>query len=526
MGQWKYIFDLPQGAAMANWIQTVPNDGIIRYLDFLNSEVIFPTSAKALGEILTVKSDEFIKPPAINRAVKDFLGSGLLFSEGEDHKVCGIFRLRNCLETPPQVATPIGPKVSPVEDSLWGSGTGLPLNHIQTEFTLTKLSLFQAQRKNLMPAFSFRHIKALYPTFWAKSCEFLGLITAEVHGASKGRPSPSSVVDISAWFSRVALDILGTAGLGHDFRAMTNTSSELTTTYSKVFRPSKQMQILVTLNIFFPRWFVKSLPFTRNKELQQAAVLLRKTCRSLIHEKRLKMQETKRADADILSVAIESGGFTDDDLVDQLLTFLPAGHETTAAAAAWGVCLLAQHPDIQFRLRADVRAQLPSPLTPQSSTSPFQIDQIPYLHAVCNEVLRFCPPASLTYREVASHGTTLLNEPIPKGTRVVVCPLAINRDPAHWGPDAGVFNPERWTGPGKANSGGALSNYSFMTFLHGPRNCIGTSFAKTEFAFLLAVIVGRFDMELEDPSKELTPSRGVTMKPADVGIRLRVLDGW
>ena len=111
MGQWKRIVNEPAGAPMADWAQNIPNDGIIRYLDFLNSEAIFPTSEKALGEILTTKSDEFIKPPAISIAVKSFFGSGLTFSEGEDHKVRDTSRRQNTPGADPsaRVATPRDP---------------------------------------------------------------------------------------------------------------------------------------------------------------------------------------------------------------------------------------------------------------------------------------------------------------------------------------------------------------------------------------------------------------------------------
>jgi cytochrome P450 len=132
----------------------------------------------------------------------------------------------------------------------------------------------------------------------------------------------------------------------------------------------------------------------------------------------------------------------------------------------------------------------------------------------------------MIWREVAGHGTTLVGQPVPKGTRIIIVPWAINRDPAHWGPDANTFNPERWMGPGRANSGGAKSNYSFMTFLHGPRSCIGVNFARAEFAALLAVMIGRFEMELEDPEKELAPKGGLTSQPKNVMLRLRVVDGW
>ncbi|KAH0545197.1 hypothetical protein FGG08_000651 [Glutinoglossum americanum] len=478
MGQWKRLFNEPPGVPMTDWMQTIPNDGIIRYLDIFNSEAILPTSEAALAEVLTMKSEEFVKPRAIAKAVKSFFGAGLTFLEGREHKI---------------------------------------------------------QRKALMPAFSFRRIKDLYPSFWSKSCEFVDIITAEVladpetvNVAGKSGALSSPVVDISSWLSRATLDILGVVGLGHSFGAMSNAKSSLLMAYSKIFMPSAQTQILIALNLFFPRWVVRNIPFKRNRELYDAAAVIRETCRAIIKEKRAVMEETKSTDVDILS-AIQSSGADDDGLVEQLVSILAAGHETPATAVFWAVCLLAQHPEMQSRLRADIRTHLPSPKISQDAgapTPPTQIDRIPYLQAVCNETLRFCPPFPLGWREVAGHRTTLLSQPLPKGTRVMVVPWAVNRDPARWGPDAGVFNPDRWMGPGRAGSGGASSNFAFMTFFHGPRGCVGENFARAEMACLLAVLVGRFEMELEHPERELAAKRGLTSRPMGVGVRMRLVDGW
>ncbi|KAI9766221.1 MAG: hypothetical protein M1839_004997 [Geoglossum umbratile] len=463
---------------MADWVQTIQNDGMIRYLDIFNSEAILPTSERALAEVLTTKSEEFVKPRAIAKAVRSFFGSGLTFTEGEEHKI---------------------------------------------------------QRKNLMPAFSFRHIKDLHPFFWLKSCEFVSIITAEVlahpepaNVAGKSDAAPSSIVDISSWLSRATLDILGAVGLGYDFEAMSNAKSSLLMAYSRIFAPSAQTAILMSLNLFFPRWVVRNVPFKRNRELRDAAAVIRETCRAIFKKRRATIEETKSTDVDIIS-GIQSSGADEAGLVEQLVSILAAGHETPATAVFWAVCLLAQHPDIQTRLRAEIRRHLPSPQTfqdPGVLTPPIQIDHIPYLRAVCNEVLRFCPPFPIGWREVAGHGTTLLNQPLPKGTRVMVVPWAINRDPAHWGPDADIFNPDRWMGPGRAGSGGASSNFAFMTFFHGPRSCIGEGFAKTEMACLLAVLVGRFELELADPARKLAACRGLTSRPMGVGVRLRLVDGW
>jgi hypothetical protein len=114
MGQWKRLSSEPIGAPMAEWVRTIPNNGLIRYLDIFNIESVLPTSAKALGEILTVKTDEFIKPPRLTRALIHVFGFGLVFTEGEVHKVSGILaddptgsaspvRLLGCVKAQPEL---------------------------------------------------------------------------------------------------------------------------------------------------------------------------------------------------------------------------------------------------------------------------------------------------------------------------------------------------------------------------------------------------------------------------------------
>ena len=136
---------------------------------------------------------------------------------------------------------------------------------------------------------------------------------------------------------------------------------------------------------------------------------------------------TKRAGTarNILSVAIESGGFTDGGLVNQLMTFLIAGHETTASALSWAICMLCEHPEVQRRLGEEVRSSLPDPRFPASSISSNDMDSLPYLNAVCNEVLRLYSPVPVTVR-VAADDTTLLGHYIPKGTTIFIAPWATN----------------------------------------------------------------------------------------------------
>jgi cytochrome P450 len=103
---------------------------------------------------------------------------------------------------------------------------------------------------------------------------------------------------------------------------------------------------------------------------------------------------------------------------------------------------------VQTRLREEIREKLDL----NGQITSIEIDHLPYLNAVLNETMRIFPPVPLTLRETA-HDTTIQGHFIPAATTVVLCPWAVNTSVQLWGPDAREFNPERWLGAGRANSG-------------------------------------------------------------------------
>ncbi|KPM45472.1 hypothetical protein AK830_g1012 [Neonectria ditissima] len=469
-GQGKRIIAEPSGIPMREWVNEIPNDGLIRYRGLLNQERLLIVSPKALAEVLSTNNYAFAKPSQIRWSLGRILGVGVLLAEGDEHRM---------------------------------------------------------QRRSLTPAFAFRHVKNLYPVFWAKAREATQAMTAAF--GTQGETD----VEIMSWASRATLDIIGVAGMGRDFGAIRDENSAIAMTYRKVFKPSRQAQILALLGFFIPTRLLSALPVRRNEDINEAANEIRAVCRELIQEKKAKLGNKEQPDVDILSVALESGGFSDENLVDQLMTFLAAGHETTASAMTWAIYMLSRYPEVQSRLREEVRERLPSVDSDVDITS-LDIDHMPYLNAVCSEVLRYYSPVPLTIRE-AVHDTTILGHPVRRGTRIMLVPWATNFDSTLWGPDAEHFNPERWLGgegaDKKAASGGASSNYAFLTFLHGPRSCIGQSFAKAEFACLLAAWISRFDFALTDPTladeKKLDIRGGVTARPArGMHVKVKVVGGY
>ena len=227
----------------------------------------------------------------------------------------------------------------------------------------------------------------------------------------------------------------------------------------------------------------------------------------------------------ILSVAIESGGFTDEGLVNQLMTFLIAGHETTASALSFAICMLCKYPEVQSCLCEEVRSRLPDPRSPTSSITSNDIDNLPYLNAVCNEVLRLYSPVPVTVR-IAVEDTTLVGHFVPKGSTIFISPWATNANKDFWGENAADFDPGRWLGEGKANTGGIESNYAFLTFLHGPRSCIGQSFAKGEFACLLAAWAGTMETRFAKNDYVMKVRNSLTPRPKDLEVKVHALEGW
>lgn len=473
--QTRRILKDPSGIPAREWVDTVPNDGLIRYATWFEHRVLV-ASPKALAEVLVTKNYDFTKPKQFSRNLGRFLGMGILFAEGDEHK---------------------------------------------------------KQRKNLMPAFSYRQIKNLYPTFWSKSREMAQALSATINAKpepaeevkEKGNADADAVehapgaVEVYDWSSRATLDIIGVSGMDRDFNSIHNPSNKLNQTYKTIFNPGKIGRLIGLVAIFVPIQLLRMLPFKRNRVVSEACAYIKQVCRDLIVEKRQRLKAEKqesKSDIDIISVALGSGGFTDEDLVNQMMTFLLAGHETTATAMAWAIYVLCKHPDIQQKLRDEVRSKLPSL---DDDVTAAEIDNCHYLQAFCNEVLRVWAPVSLTMR-VAAKDTSILGQFIPEGTPIILCPWAVNMSEQLWGADAKEFKPERWLdADGHTNNrGSADSNYSFLTFLHGPRSCIGQKFAQAEFACLMAAWVGRFETRFEDggalaKGEEPEIQGGITSKP-------------
>jgi cytochrome P450 len=237
--------------------------------------------------------------------------------------------------------------------------------------------------------------------------------------------------------------------------------------------------------------------------LGQALSYVRGAVDSVVAENEDKFRASGKEDVNITSVSVASGMFPRGELVDNGMLFLTAGPNSTGTAIEWALYELGQRPEMQKRLRDEIRASLGGPATiPGSSpgddtdTMGSKLASLQYLNAICSEVIRCYPFVPLSPK-VTEKDTTLMGVKLPKGTPLAVPVEALNRDPTLWGPDADKFNPERWLGDGdRALTGGAPSNFAMLSFGAGPNICIGQNQARAFLACCVAAVVQRFELRL------------------------------
>lgn len=209
-----------------------------------------------------------------------------------------------------------------------------------------------------------------------------------------------------------------------------------------------------------------------------------------------RLESPARSD-DLIGVLIRTPAFSDlprdrqrkfvRDLIASMMT---AGYVSTGEVMFWTLHLLALHPEIRARARAEIRSNVAA--VDAGDTGSGQGDRsayssLPYLTAVLNESLRLYPPAWFIGR-TARRSLELGTAHIPAGTRLVCSPFVLHRLPSFW-PDPEVFRPERFL------PGGAPVARAYMPYGAGSRACLGRSLAAMEMSALIGAILSRFEVQ-------------------------------
>jgi cytochrome P450 len=342
-------------------------------------------------------------------------------------------------------------------------------------------------RRTLAPLFSRRRIQGFAPAM---------MRVADAYVARWSRREDAAI-DMAAEMTRITLDVLQRTifsdGLGHDieqFRAAMRT-------YFDTIGRIDPFDVLGLPDIV-PRWTRLSV--------RGALRFFDRAVDTIIANRRKRLaEESANVERDILTLLLEAEdpetgrGLSEKEVKANIITFVAAGHETTANALTWSLFLLSQSPEWSRRVAAEAERYA---AVPAESAA----DQMVETRAVIEEALRLYPSLPAISREAVGPDE-LAGHPVRAGEMVVMAPYVLHRHRRLWErPDD--FDPGRFL-PGARDR---IGRYAYLPFGAGPRICIGAAFALQEATLVLATILRNFRIALA-PGATVWPLQRLTLRP-------------
>jgi cytochrome P450 len=248
------------------------------------------------------------------------------------------------------------------------------------------------------------------------------------------------------------------------------------------------------------------LPTPGNIRYRHAARQLDDIVYGLIRHRRSNGQGADDLLSALLQAQDESGGgMRDEQLRDEVMTLLLAGHETTAVSLSWTWHLLAQHPEIEKKLWSELREVLHG-----RSPTTQDLSKLPYTERVVKEVMRLYPPAWAIVRN-SLEDCELGGYRVPARATLMMSQWVMHRDPRYF-EQPERFNPDRWLD----DRAKGTPKFAYFPFGGGPRSCIGAAFATMEAILVLATIAQKYQIRVAPecpveavPSITLRPRHGI-----------------
>jgi len=351
---------------------------------------------------------------------------------------------------------------------------------------------WQEQRTALQPAFYRERIAAYGETM-------TGFARTVADGWSDGQR-----MDILPEMRRYTLRVLGKTLLDVDIDRTAAALEPLLDALRERLDPR-------SLSAYLPL----SVPTPTNRRVQRARADFEATLDDIIAERQAESAAQREARDDVLSLllSLDSETMARERLGHQLLTFLVAGHDTTALTLTYTWFLLGNHPAVQRRLHEELDATLGD-----ADPTPADLFELPYLDDVLSEVLRLYPPAFTTFRQ-PTEPVALGGYDIAPDAQLTIPQWLVHRD-GRWYDAPEAFRPGRWTEEFEAQ----LPDYAYYPFGGGPRHCIGMRFARMEAKLAIATLAQRYRFEtLTDAPLDL--AMRITLSPTSpVDVRVHERD--
>lgn len=390
------------------------------------------------------------------------------------------------------------------------------------------------QRKIVSPIFSTSQLKSLVPVFYTIAEKLAEVLSGQASAAQTGEFGGRSILDMSEWMCRVALEMVGQGVLGHSFDPLDSPQNNPYTAAIKELIPTIfSLALLRQFAPFFarlgsPAFRRRLVEWTPNKAVQKVkdiSDVMDKTARDILEEKRetLMAEMGLGSQKDIISVllrqnekASEEEKLSDTELTGQMTVLIFGAQDTTSSTLSRILFELARNPYAQAEARREIldlhhQRKLSGDFSNRLDYD--SLSSLPWLDAIIKESLRLYPPVAFVRRTAVkekiipyspSDETDKISfVKVPKGTTLFVGIATANRLESIWGEDAKQWKPERWLrGEPSATLDSSVRLPGIyagtLSFLGGGRSCVGYKFALLEMKIILSVLLSRFSFSITD----------------------------
>ncbi|KIJ34130.1 hypothetical protein M422DRAFT_35204 [Sphaerobolus stellatus SS14] len=373
----------------------------------------------------------------------------------------------------------------------------------------------------MLPAFHFSTLRLFLHRF-----RFVAEKTTDRWNKIIQKAGGKGEIEMTSWLSKATLDAMGETAFDYKFDSLDDGHSELSKSYSNLisdsfFKRSDWKIFFEALWLYLP-WLlvlplIKFLPTQQLKRIRAYMKEARKAAAHIVQTANKDYISGKEGRKDIMSTLIRANlsedpktKLDDDSLMSQMTTFMFAGHDTTAATTSWCLYHLANNPEVQKKLRDEIRqTRRKASARGDFELSVQDIESMKYLAAVMKETMRLNAIIPVLQRQAGrdeviplstpvktKSGDILTSIPISKGQIVYLSLALYNRLKSVWGDDADKWRPERFLDDDESAAKpkikfGVISNIA--TFGSGMRSCIGLDFRMTEMQALLIEFVDKFE---------------------------------
>lgn len=261
------IFDQPLGNKITDWVNSIPNDGLLHFFGLLGAEYLVPTSVESLSDVLSNRSYQFQKTSGLRRYAVRFFGEGLVVQEGNKHK---------------------------------------------------------KNRKSFVQVFNQRQVDKLKPILSSKASQIVQHVSQNCVSDNK-KGGKFATINVNEFAKLISLDVMGIIALGIDFNSILGQNLEIFDIFQTLFSSNEHKKSHFMWHNSAPPSLVTMFPSKIDRQMETAYKQLRKSLEQLIPEKLASLKSTDLSDQDILTQIACSGDFTQEEIIPQIVTTLAAG---------------------------------------------------------------------------------------------------------------------------------------------------------------------------------------------------------